>query len=293
MANYLCNEYGLDTITAGSTIAFAMECYEKGILTKEQTGGLEIKFGDGALVVDLIEKIANREGIGDLLAEGSKVMSEKLGQGSEHFAMHVKGLELPAYDPRAAKITGLGFVTANRGGDHITGYIQGPTFIDAPFLLVDDSFIQDPFVANPKDAGILVDLENILATFDAMGGCKFMGLLLTAQDYLELLNNATGWNLSVDEYRKSGERIYNLIRAYCVREGITREADTLPKRLMEDPIPDGPAKGMVIDKETLEMLKDAYYDFREWDKETGKPTVDKLKALGLDDLVQDIWGGIE
>ncbi|MCJ7683713.1 MAG: aldehyde ferredoxin oxidoreductase family protein [Desulfobacteraceae bacterium] len=290
MANYLCNEYGLDTVSAGSTIAFAMECYEKGILTKEQTGGLEIKFGDGALVVDLVEKIAKREGIGDLLAEGSKAMSEKLGQGSEHFAIHVKGLELPAYDPRAAKITGLGYVTANRGGDHITGYIQGPTFIDAPFLLVDDSFIQDPFVANPKDAGILVDLENILTTFDAMGGCKFMGLLLTAQDYLDLLNNATGWNLSVDEYRKSGERIYNLMRAYCVREGITREADTLPKRLMEDPIPEGPAKGMVIDKDTLEMLKDAYYDFRGWDKETGKPTAEKLKELGLDDLVQDIWG---
>lgn len=290
MANYLCNEYGIDTVTAGSTIAFSMECYEKGVLTKEQTGGLEIKFGDGALVVDLIEKIAKREGIGDLLAEGSKAMSEKLGQGSEHFAIHVKGLELPAYDPRAAKITGLGYVTANRGGDHITGYIQGPTFIDAPFLLVDDSFIQDPFAADPKDAGILVDLENILSTFDAMGGCKFMGLLLTAQDYLDLLNNATGWDLSVDDFRKSGERGYNLMRAYCVREGITREADTLPGRLMEDPLPDGPAKGMVIDKETLEMLKDAYYDFRGWDKETGKPTAEKLKVLGLDDLVQDIWG---
>lgn len=290
MANYLCNEYGLDTISAGSTIAFAMECYEKGILTKDATDGLEINFGDGALVVDLIEKIAKREGIGDLLAEGTKAMSEKLGQGSEHFAMHVKGLELPAYDPRAAKITGLGYVTANRGGDHITGYIQGPTFIDAPFLLVDDSHIQDPFVANPREAGILVDLENILTTFDAMGGCKFMGLLLTAQDYLDLLNNATGWNLGVDEFRKSGERIYNLIRAFCVREGITREADTLPKRLMEDPLPEGPAQGMVIEKNTLEMLKDAYYEFRGWDKETGKPTSEKLKDLDLDDLIEDMWG---
>jgi aldehyde:ferredoxin oxidoreductase len=203
--------------------------------------------------------------------------------------MHVKGLELPAYDPRAAKITGLGFVTANRGGDHITGYIQGPTFIDSPFLLIDDSFIKDPFVADPGEAAILVDLENILTTFDSMGGCKFMGLLLTARDYLALLNSATGWNLTVAELRQSGERIYNLMRAYCIREGVTREADTLPKRLMEDPIPAGPAEGMVIDKETLEMLKDAYYDFRGWDKETGKPTVEKLKALGLDGLVKDIW----
>jgi len=284
MANYLCNEYGLDTISAGSTIAFAMECYEKGILTKESTDGLEIKFGDGALVVDLIEKIGKREGIGDLLAEGTKAMSEKLGQGSEHFAMHVKGLELPAYDPRAAKITGLGYVTANRGGDHITGYVQGPTFIDAPFLLIDESQICDPFVANPEEAKVLVDLENALTMFDAMGGCKFMGLLLTAQDYLDLLNNATGWKLEVDDFRKSGERIYNLMRVFCVREGITREKDTLPGRLMEDPLPEGPAQGMVIEKETLEMLKDAYYEFRGWDKESGIPSAEKLGELGLDEL---------
>jgi len=284
MANYLCNEYGLDTISAGSTIAFAMECYEKGILTKESTDGLEIKFGDGALVVDLIEKIGKREGIGDLLAEGTKAMSEKLGQGSEHFAMHVKGLELPAYDPRAAKITGLGYVTANRGGDHITGYVQGPTFIDVPFLLIDESQICDPFVANPEEAKVLVDLENALTMFDAMGGCKFMGLLLTAQDYLDLLNNATGWKLEVDDFRKSGERIYNLMRVFCVREGITREKDTLPGRLMEDPLPEGPAQGMVIEKETLEMLKDAYYEFRGWDKESGIPSAEKLGELGLDEL---------
>jgi aldehyde:ferredoxin oxidoreductase len=290
MANYLCNEYGLDTISAGSTIAFAMECYEKGILTKEQCGGLEIKFGDAELVVDLIKKIALREGVGNLLAEGTRAMAEKLGKGSDHFAMNVKGLELPAYDPRAAKICGLGYVTANRGGDHITGYVEGPTFIDAPFLLVDDSKIEDPFVADPKEAKVLVDMENALSMFDALGGCKFMGILLTAQDYVDLLNNATGWNLDVDEFRKSGERIYNLMRAYCVREGINREADTLPKRLMEDPLPEGPAKGMVIEKETLEMMKDAYYEFRGWDKATGIPTPEKLRALELDDLIEDLWG---
>ncbi len=290
MANYLCNEYGLDTITAGSSIAFAMECYEKGILTNEQTGGLDLKFGDSELVVSLIEKIAKRQGVGDLLAEGSKAMSEKLGQGSEHFAMHVKGLELPAYDPRAAKITGLGYVTANRGGDHITAYVQGPTFIDAPFLLVEDSHIEDPFVANPKEAKVVMDMENALTMFDCIGACKFMGILLPAEDYVQLISHATGWDFKVEDFRKSGERIYNLMRAFCVREGITRKADTLPKRLMEDPLPEGPAKGMVIDTETLEMLKDAYYDLRGWDKKTGKPSVDKLKELGLDNLVKDLWG---
>jgi aldehyde:ferredoxin oxidoreductase len=289
MANYLCNEYGLDTVSTGSTIAFAMECFEKGILPPEQTEGLEIQFGDPDLVVDLVRKIAGREGVGDLLAEGTRVMSERLDQGSDHFAMHVKGLELPAYDPRAAKITGLGFVTANRGGDHITGYVQGPTFIDTPFLLVDNSQIEDPFVANPDEAQVLVDLENALTMFDAMGGCKFMGLLLTAQDYLELLNSATGWSMDVDAFRQTGERIYNLIRSYCVKEGIDREADILPKRLMEDPLPEGPAQGMVIEKETLEMLKDAYYDFRGWDGKTGKPTPVKLEQLGLAGLIADVW----
>ena len=290
MANYLCNEYGLDTISAGSTIAFAMECYEKGILNKEISGGLEVKFGDEKLMVDLVPKIARREGIGDLLAEGTKRVSETLGQGSEHFAMHVKGLELPAYDPRAAKITGLGYVTANRGGDHITAYVQGPTFIDTPFLIVEDSKIEDPWVANPKEAKVVIDLENALTMFDCIGACKFMGILLPADDYVQLIATATGWDFGIDEFRKCGERIYNLMRAFCVREGITRKADILPKRLMEDPLPEGPAKGMTIDKDMLEMLKDAYYKIRGWDQETGKPTIEKLKELELDDLTQDMWG---
>jgi aldehyde:ferredoxin oxidoreductase len=288
MANYLCNEYGLDTISAGSTIAFAMECYEKGILSDEQTGGLKISFGDADLVVELVEKIAKRDGIGDLLAEGSKVMSERLGQGSERFAMHVKGLELPAYDPRAAKITGLGYVTANRGGDHMTGYVQGPTFVDIPFLIVEESSIRDPFQANPEEAHVLVDMENALTVLDAIGGCKFMGVLLTADEIAGLIATATGWEFGVDEFRKSGERIYNLVRVYNAREGFNREHDVLPARLMEDPIPAGPAEGMVNDQDSIELMKDAYYDFREWARETGLPTPTKLRSLGLDDLVDEV-----
>jgi aldehyde:ferredoxin oxidoreductase len=289
-ANYLCNEYGLDTITAGASIAFAMECFEKGILTPEQTGGLALNFGDSALVVELVEKIAKREGVGDLLAEGTKAMAEKLGQGSHRFAMHVKGLELPAYDPRAAKITGLAYVTANRGGDHITAYVQGPTFIDVPFLLVEDSSIQDPFVANPNEAKVVIDLENALTMFDCIGACKFMGILLPAEDYVQLIAHAAGWDFTVDDFRKCGERIYNLMRAFCVREGITRELDMLPERLMQDPIPEGPAEGMLIDLATLETLKDAYYEMRGWDAATGKPTPAKLKELNLEDISEDIWG---
>jgi aldehyde:ferredoxin oxidoreductase len=289
MANYHCNAYGLDTISTGSSIAFAMECYERGILTAEGTGGLELTFGDGDLVVDLVAKIATREGIGDLLAEGTKVMSERLGQGSERFAMHVKGLELPAYDPRAAKICGLSYVTANRGGDHITAWIEGPTFIDMPLLLVEESSIQDPFVANPEEAKVLVDLENALTVLDGIGGCKFMGILLTAEDIVGLITSATGWAFDADRFRKSGERSYNLMRALCVREGIDRAQDVLPERLLADPLPDGPAQGMVIERETLEVMKDAYYEFRGWDRATGIPTPEKLRELELDDLIEELW----
>ncbi len=284
MANYRCNEYGLDTISAGATIAFAMECYERGILTAEQTGGKEIRFGDADLIVDLVEKIAARDGIGDLLAEGTRGMAERLGQASQRFAMHVKGLELPAYDPRAAKITGLGYVTANRGGDHMTGYVQGPTFIDIPFLIVDESSIRDPFVANPDEARVLVDMENALTVLDCLGGCKFMGVLLTAADLTELLAAATGWEFTVEEFRQAGDRIYTLMRLCCAREGARREHDILPPRLMEEALPDGPAAGMLLDQPTLERMKDAYYACRGWDVASGLPTPGKLAELGLADL---------
>jgi aldehyde:ferredoxin oxidoreductase len=290
MANYRCNEYGMDTISAGGTIAFALECYEKGLLSEAQTGGRQLKFGDADLVVELVEMIALRRGIGDLLAEGSRGMAEVVGQGSAHFAMNVKGLELPAYDPRAAKITGLGYVTANRGGDHMSGYVQGPTFIDIPFLIVDDSTIRDPFVANPQEAQVLVDMENALATLDATGGCKFMGILLSAEEIAELIEAATGWEMSVAEFRKTGERIYNLERAISAREGLRREADKLPGRLMEDPLPDGPAEGQVIDQQTMEMMKDSYYQRRGWDLQTGIPTPAKLNELQLEMLIPELWG---
>lgn len=288
MANYLCNEYGIDTISAGSSIAFAMECFEKGILTRDMTGGRDINFGDTDLIVELVEKIAKREGVGDLLAEGTKVMAERLGKGSSAFAMNVKGLELPAYDPRAAKICGLGFVTANRGGDHITGFIEAPTFIDAPILLVEESSIYDPLNVKPEEAKILVEMENALTSLDALGGCKFMGALLKAEDLVELIKCATGWDFTVDDFRKGGERIYNLIRVYCNREGIRRKDDMLPERLMKEPLPDGPAEGMVIDMDTLEMLKDAYYTLRGWNLNDGIPSPAKLRELGLNDLIEDV-----
>jgi aldehyde:ferredoxin oxidoreductase len=291
MANYKCNEYGLDTISAGSTIAFAMEAYQRGILNLEQTGGIALEFGNADVIVDMVERIARRQGIGDLLAEGTLRMAERLGGDSQHFAMQVKGLELPAYDPRAAKITGLGYVTANRGGDHMNGYIQAPTFIDIPFLIVDDSTIQNPLLVNPQEARVLIDMENALSVLDALGGCKFMGVLLSANELADLVQAATGWDFDLAEFHKCGERLQTMARAYCVREGLRREHDVLPGRLMHDPLPDGPAQGMVLDSQSLEQMKDAYYDLRGWDISTGVPTPKKLHELDLDYLIPQLWPG--
>ena len=287
MAGYLCNDYGLDTISCGSTIAFAMECFEKGILTKADTNGMEINFGDAENMLALVHKIANREGIGDLLAEGTRIAARRLGKGSEKFAMHVKGLELACYDSRAAKITGLAFATANRGGDHITAYVQGPTFLASPFLVVDESEIEDPLKENPKEAKVVKEMEDALTIFDAAGCCKFMGMTMDAQEWSGIISALTGWTFDEEEFRETGERIYNLERAFNMREGQSREHDTLPKRLLEDPLPEGPAAGHV---NNLDMLLDPYYEYRQWDKLTGKPFPEKLKDLGLEDVINQIWG---
>ena len=285
LAHFLCNEYGIDIISAGNTIGFAMECYEKGILTKEDTGGLEINFGDADLLIDLVHKIGKREGIGDLLAEGTRIMANKLGKDSIKFAMQVKGLELPAYDGRAAKIVGLAYAVANRGGDHMTAFITGPALIDMPFILVDDSDVGDPLQEIPEKVYICKDFEDAFGIFDAIGGCKFMGAVLTQDDWAILISKLLGYEFSVEDFRKTGERIYNLERAFNVREGITRADDTLPARLLEEPLPEGPAEGQVVN---LDPLLDAYYEFRGWDK-NGKPTPERLKALGLDWVIKEIY----
>lgn len=285
LSHFICNEYGLDVISAGGTIAFAMECYEKGILTDDDTEGLKLNFGNADAVIDLLPKIAKREGIGDMLAEGSRNMANKLDKDSIKFAMQVKGLELPAYDSRAAKITGLSFATANRGGCHITAFIEGPAFLSMPFMIVDDLDIGDPLLETPEEAKVVKEFEDAFGVFDAIGGCKFLGMVLTAQDWATLISKLFGYEFTAEDFRKTGERLYNLARVYNVREGITRADDTLPARLLNEPLPEGPAKGEVVN---LEPLLDAYYGYRGWDN-NGKPTQEKLKELGLDWAIDQIY----
>jgi aldehyde:ferredoxin oxidoreductase len=255
-----------------------MECYEKGILTKEDTGEVDFTFGNSDTIVDLVPKIAKRECIGNLLAEGSKRMAEKLGNDSIRFAMQVKGLELPAYDSRAAKITGLSFAVANRGGDHMTAFIEGPTFMSMPFMIVEDAEVGDILTENVEDTLVVKNFEDAFGVFDAIGGCKFMGMVLTTEDWASLISKLLGYKFTPDDFREVGERIYNIARIYNIREGATRADDTLPPRLLEDPLPEGPAKGQVVN---LEPLLDAYYKYRGWDQE-GIPTKEKLKELGLE-----------
>ena len=281
MAHYLCDDYGLDTISTGATIGFAIECYEKEILTKSDTDGLELRFGDPDIVIELIHKIAKREGFGDFLAEGTRRMARKLDKGSERFAMNVKGLELPAYDSRAVQITGLAYAVANRGGDHVTAYIQGPTFLDIPFLCIPDSQIKDSLVADPEEVHILVDLENVMTALDTLGACKFMGFCVASDEWVELVAHCLGRDFTYDDLMRVGERAYNLARVFNVREGVTRADDTLPPRLLEEPLPEGPAAGKV--NENLPAMLDKYYELRGWDKATGKPTPEKLKELGLEE----------
>jgi len=280
LAHFLCNEYGLDTISCGSTIAFAMEAVEKGILSGDDWS--TTKFGNADAIIELVHKIGKREGIGDMLAEGSKAMSEKLGQGSERYAMHVKGLELPAYDSRAAKITGLAYATANRGGDHITAYIEGPAFMSMPFLIVDEGEVDESGILEiPEETRVVKEYEDAFGVFDAISGCKFMGMVLTGEDWAILIESLLGYEFSEKDFRLLGERIYNLERVYNIREGLTRDDDTLPKRLLEEPLPDGPAEGQTVN---LDPLLDAYYAYRGWDK-NGVPTPEKLTELGLEYFV--------
>ncbi|RLC66215.1 MAG: hypothetical protein DRH97_06820, partial [Chloroflexi bacterium] len=156
-----------------------------------------------------------------------------------------------------------------------------------PFLCVEESRIEDSLVEDPAEAKIVKDLEDALTVFDCVGTCKFMGMALPAEDWAGMIANCVGWEFNVHDFRRAGERVYNLARAFNVREGLTRADDVLPRRLLEEPLPEGPAQGHKVEK--LDQMLDAYYEFRGWDKKTGKPTPEKLKDLDLDYVVDKIW----
>jgi aldehyde:ferredoxin oxidoreductase len=260
IANDRCNHLGLDTISTGSTIGAAMELVEKGKLDAP------LKFGETEGVLDIIEDIAHMRGLGAEMSKGSKRLAEQFG--APELAMQVKGLELPAYDPRGAQGHALGYATSNRGGCHLRSYLIGPEVLGSPVLVDRD---------RPEGKADLVILyQDLSAAMDCMVVCRFTNFAWPVDVYAEMISAGTGIELSGRDLLQLGSRIYNLERLFNIREGITGKDDTLPPRFFK-PLPEGNSRNRVVHLD--EMLKE-YYKLRGWDKE-GKPKKDTLKKLGI------------
>jgi len=259
----LCNDLGLDAISAGNCTGFAMECYEKGLIKSD----LELRFGNGNALIEFIKQMAYRKGIGDLFTRGVREAAKEIGQGSERFAIHVKGLELPGVDPRGSYGMALAFVTADRGGCHQRVWTPRAELYGKLKRYSTEGRAE--FVKYNQDER---------AAFFSLDLCDFMPF--SEKQNTDLLNFATGYEFTPEDYLQTGERIWNLTRLIAVREGISRKDDTLPLRFMEEQMPSGPSKGQVITEEILDTMLDEYYKLRGWD-ENGIPSKEKLEELNL------------
>lgn len=273
-ANHMANEFGLDTISLGGTLATFMELYEKKLIPEEDLGDAPPpRFGNTEVVHYYIEKIIKREGIGDKLAEGGYRLA-KMYNGEQYF-MGVKKLELPAYDPRGVEGHALGYATNNRGGCHIKNYMISPEILGYPKKM-------DPHDISDEKIKMVITFQHITALIDAAGLCLFSTFGLWADDYRDLLNAALGWNLTTEEYLKIGERIWNAERIFNLKAGLNPlEEDTLPKRFLEEPAPEGPNKGRVV---RLKEMLPRYYALRGWMLD-GRISVEKLRELDLLEFV--------
>ncbi len=277
-ADRYCDEVGLDTMSAGATIAFAMECFEKGLLTLEETGGISINFGDADVMMELLQKITYRDGIGDLLADGTRIAAGKIGKDAYKYAMHVKGLELPGYDVRGAKAHGLNYATSYTGADHNRGYAFQEIFgIPVPEPV-------DRFAYEGKGKLTVWNQNSRAVTSDCAPMCAFLlDMALPAvclKNTADLVSSATGIDFTEDDVYMAGERLNNAAHIFNVLAGMTRADDTLPYRLINEEIKEGPSKGQRIAQEDLDYMLDEYYSERGWD-ERGIPTREKLEALSM------------
>jgi aldehyde:ferredoxin oxidoreductase len=285
-ADRLSDELGLDTISAGVTIAFAMELFERGILTLEDTNGLELKFGNDEAMITLLKQMAYREGLGAILADGTVQAAKKIGKGAKNYAMQIKGLEMPAYDVRGAKAHGLNYATAYTGGDHCRGYAFQEIFgIPVPWEV-------DRFATEGKGKLTKWNQDVRAATTDCPTMCGF--ILDTAlpgiatQNTATLMEAVTGLTFTPEDVERVGERLNNLAKAFNVREGFARTDDSFPERLMTEPLKAGGSQGQVISKDDLNGMLDEYYAARGWDVTTGLPTKAKLIELGLGYAADDL-----
>ena len=272
----LCNYYGMDAQSVGVTVGFAMDCHEKGILSHEDLGGIDAHFGNAEALVQLVEKIGKREGIGNVLADGVKAAAAKIGKNSERLAQHIKGLEVTGYDLRCLKTTALSFAVSFRGADHTR----------SSAYTVDMKGKVDRFKAERGRGKLVKDLEDIYSLLDSFIVCKNAKGTFYKElaDLAKLYGLVTGVEVSPEELGTTAERINTLARLINVREGLSRKGDSLPWKVMNEPIPDdGPAKGAVVTQDELDLMLDDYYNVRGWTLE-GVPKIEKLKALGLAEL---------
>ena len=272
----LCNYYGMDNLSTGNIVGFAMDLYGHHILTKEDTGGIDLTFGNAKAMVELVHKIGKREGLGDILAEGVKRAAEKIGKGAEKYANHIKGLEMTGYDIRGLKTAAIGYAVSFRGADHNR---HGAYAVDLKGTV-------DRFKVEKGRSKIVADIEDLYTVIDSLIVCKFSrGIYYKEyEDLAKYYTLATGLEMTAEELKKTGERINVLGRLFNVREGFTRKDDHMPPKVMSTPIPDNTvSKGSYVSQKELDFMLDDYYAQRGWTK-GGVPTVEKLKELALDDL---------
>ncbi|MCO5388467.1 MAG: aldehyde ferredoxin oxidoreductase C-terminal domain-containing protein [Desulfosporosinus sp.] len=290
-ANQLCNMYGLDTISCGGTIAFAMECFEKGLLSKETTGGLELNFGNHEVMLRLIEMIAKREGIGDLLAEGSARAAQEIGGEALEFTMSVKGQELPAHMPQFKPSVGLIYAVNPFGADHQSSehdpfLTTGPETQERRWLAQLGVWkgYKDTYELDDEKVRFAFDTQCYFSILDTLGLCQFVWgpawELYGPSDLISLCKAGIGWDTSLFELMRIGERRINMMRFFNAREGFSKADDNLPARLFK-PFLDGPSKGVCLNKEVFSEALETYYQFAGWDTQTGNPTPATLRKLSL------------
>ncbi len=283
--NEMCNRAGIDSISTGSSVAFAIECFENGILSTKDTGGMELRWGDANLIVKIVEMIIKREGIGDLLADGVMRAAERIGKGSEKFAIHAGGQELPAHDPRFTKSLALSYTTDPTPARHTAASIDfaeiGPIGDFIPNLTIPKGHKKD-LRKNAEAQRLVVGLHGVLSS---LGFCMF-STIFGPFPMLEILEATTGWKLSTDEVITTGIRIQMQRLAFSLREGVNPYKVTLPGRAWgEIPAEMGPLKGKTVDYKEMNKI---YYEVMNWDTVTGLPTLASLQAVGLGSLYNDI-----
>ena len=282
LASQLCNAYSMDTISAGMTVSFAMECFENGLLTTEDTGGIELKFGNADAMIKTLELIAKREGIGDMLAEGTKIAAQRIGKGAEKFSMDVKGVSIPMHEPRFKHILGVGYMVNPHGPDHCFN-LHDPLIATEGRLLDQYKALMGEIDPPPQeDYGALKTAMLKIAFFDkfirdSLTACQFVPYNIA--QLVELTNAVTGWDMTVNEIFTIAERALTMYRLFNIREGLSADDDRLPDRFYEGK--SGALEDKPCDPEALLEARNYYYALMGWDTKTGVPLKEKVEELQI------------